>query len=182
MLYVAGEYFSDKKITQNETTNGPSNVDKSTLKEADDTQTEEKTTDKVAEDKKTPEKEVKKEEPKKEETKKEEEKKTEVKIPEGGESMTHTVAAGETFSTIAARYGLDAEALKKLNEGVTLADFKAGTTKLKVKVKAIHTVGPGDVLRVVAQKYGVSKQAIMKANGKTKDFAERGEKLIIPFK
>jgi LysM repeat protein len=42
-------------------------------------------------------------------------------------------------------------------------------------------VGPGDVLRVVASKYGISKDALMKANGKTKDFAERGEKLTIPF-
>jgi LysM repeat protein len=48
-------------------------------------------------------------------------------------------------------------------------------------VQAVHTVGPGDVLRVVASKYNVSKEAIMKANAKTRDFSERGEKLIIPF-
>ncbi|REA62659.1 peptidoglycan-binding protein [Dyadobacter luteus] len=97
----------------------------------------------------------------------------------GGEQITHSVKSGETFSSIAARYNLKLETLKGLNSSVS--DVKAGTTKLKVQVKTIHTVGPGDVLRVVAEKHGVTKDAIMKANGKTKDFAERGEKLIIPF-
>ncbi len=183
MLYVAGEYFNDKNTTHNEITNGSSKTDETPLKAAEDTQTDEKTTDKTAEDKKIAGKDKAKEEPKKtEEVKKEEAKKPEVKMPEGGESMSYTVKEGETFSSIASKYGLDPEALKKLNEGVTSANFKAGSTKLKVKVRAIHIVGAGDVLRVVATKYGISKAALMKANGKTKDFAERGEKLIIPFK
>jgi LysM repeat protein len=97
----------------------------------------------------------------------------------GGEQIIHNVKNGETFSSIASRYNLKTETLKGLN--VTLTDVIGGTTKLKVQVKAVHTVGPGDVLRVVAEKYGVSKSAIMKANDKTRDFAERGEKLIIPF-
>ncbi|HEV7381043.1 MAG TPA: LysM peptidoglycan-binding domain-containing protein [Dyadobacter sp.] len=97
----------------------------------------------------------------------------------GGEQITHSVKSGETFSSIASRYNLKLETLKGLNPSVS--DVKAGTTKLKVQVKTVHTVGPGDVLRVVAQKHGVTRDAIMKANGKTRDFAERGEKLIIPF-
>ena len=97
----------------------------------------------------------------------------------GGQGITHTVKSGETFSSIAAKYNLKTGTLKGLNSSVS--DLKSGTTKLKIQVKAIHTVGPGDVLRVVANKYGVTKEAIMKANGKTKDFTERGEKLIIPF-
>lgn len=97
----------------------------------------------------------------------------------GGQGITHTVKSGETFSSIAAKYNLKTGTLKGLNSSV--ADLKSGTTKLKIQVKAIHTVGPGDVLRVVANKYGVTKEAIMKANSKTKDFTERGEKLIIPF-
>lgn len=97
----------------------------------------------------------------------------------GGEQIIHHVKSGETFSSIASRYNLKLETLQGLNSSIS--DVKAGNTKLKVQVKAQHTVGPGDVLRVVAEKYGVSKDAIMKANGKTRDFAERGEKLIIPF-
>ncbi|WP_138481843.1 LysM peptidoglycan-binding domain-containing protein [Dyadobacter bucti] len=97
----------------------------------------------------------------------------------GGQEITHSVQAGETFSSIAARYNLKTETLMGLNSSTPV--IKAGITKLKVQVKAVHTVGPGDVLRVVSGKYGVTKEAIMKANGKSRDFAERGEKLIIPF-
>lgn len=97
----------------------------------------------------------------------------------GGQSYKHKVQSGETWTSIASRYNLNTETLQGLNSSVS--DIKAGTTTLSLQVQAIHTVGPGDVLRVVAGKYNVSKEAIMKANGKTKDFAERGEKLVIPF-
>jgi LysM repeat protein len=117
-------------------------------------------------------KEIEKEEPKKEEKK--------VSIPSGGETISHTVQTGETFYGIANRYHLSKSALQALNPGVEPNGIKVGVTKLNVKVQTIHTVGPGDVLRVVAKKYGISKQALMDANKKTKDMAERGEKLIIP--
>lgn len=101
----------------------------------------------------------------------------------GGTEITHTVQSGETFLGIANRYNLKMETLKSLNPNIkdVTKDIKSGVTKIKVKVKAVHTVGAGDVLRVVSGKYNVSKQLIMDANGKTKDLAERGEKLIIPF-
>jgi LysM repeat protein len=118
-------------------------------------------------------KEVEKEEPKKEEKK--------VSILAGGETISHTVQTGETFYGIANRYHLSKSALQALNPGVEPNGIKVGVTKLNVKVQTIHTVGPGDVLRVVAKKYGISKQALMDANKKTKDMAERGEKLIIPI-
>jgi LysM repeat protein len=123
------------------------------------------------------EKEKTKEEPKKEE-KKEEKKAT---IPSGGETISHTVQTGETFYGIANRYHLSKSVLQALNPGLDPSGIKVGVTKLNVKVQTIHTVGPGDVLRVVAKKYGISKQALMDANKKTKDMADRGEKLIIPL-
>jgi LysM repeat protein len=123
------------------------------------------------------EKEKIKEEPKKEE-KKEEKKAT---IPSGGETISHTVQTGETFFGIANRYHLSKSVLQALNPNVDPSGIKVGVTKLNVKVQTIHTVGPGDVLRVVAKKYGISKQALMDANKKTKDMADRGEKLIIPL-
>ena len=132
--------------------------------------------DNVAKDeKKTVEKpkEEKKEEPKKEEKKS--------LIPSGGETISHTVQTGETFFGIANRYHLSKSVLQALNPGVEASGIKVGVTKLDVKIQAIHTVGAGDVLRVVAKKYGISKQALMDANKKTKDMAERGEKLIIPI-
>ena len=124
--------------------------------------------------------ELKKEEgPKKEEKPKTEPKK--VEIPKG-ETISHTVQSGETFYGIANRYHISKSTLQSLNPSVSQDGIKVGVTKLNVKIQTIHTVGAGDVLRVVAQKYGISKQALMDANKKTKDLAERGEKLIIPLK
>lgn len=134
------------------------------------------------EEKKKTEKKI---EPKKEEVDKKEEKPKEeskkVKIPKG-ETISHTVQAGETFYGIANRYHISKSTLQSLNPGISQDGIKVGATKLNVKIQTIHTVGAGDVLRIVAQKYGISKQALMDANKKTKDLAERGEKLIIPLK
>lgn len=106
---------------------------------------------------------------------------TPAKAPVAGTSSSHTVEAGETFYGIANRYNLKPSTLRALNPGVSESSVKSGVTRLKVRVRAVHTVGAGDVLRVVAEKYGVSKEALMRANGKTKDIATRGEKLIIPY-
>lgn len=102
-------------------------------------------------------------------------------VPSGVQTISHTVQSGETFFGIANRYHLSKSALQALNPGVESSGIKVGVTKLNVKIQTIHTVGVGDVLRVVAKKYGISKQALMDANKKTKDMAERGEKLIIPI-
>jgi LysM repeat protein len=130
--------------------------------------------DNVAKD--TKKVEAKKEEKKVDEPKKETKK---VEIPKG-ETISHTVQNGETFFGIANRYHISKATLQALNPDIAPDGIKVGVTKLNVKIQTIHTVGPGDVLRVVAKKYGISKQALMDANKKTKDMAERGEKLIIP--
>jgi serine/threonine protein phosphatase PrpC/LysM repeat protein len=100
-----------------------------------------------------------------------------------GQVISHTVRTGETFSSVARRYNLNRETLKKLNPAIKNegTDIKADVTKLNVRVKAIHTVGPGDILDVVSRKYKVPKEMIMTANAKTNDRASRGENLIIPF-
>lgn len=103
------------------------------------------------------------------------------KVVDGAKTANHTVASGETFFSIASRYNISVETLQAYNSGVSPNSLKAGT-RLTVPVETIHTVGPGDILRVVGGKYGVTVDAIMKANGKTKNYAERGEKLIIPLK
>ncbi|MGR3809449.1 LysM peptidoglycan-binding domain-containing protein [Jiulongibacter sp. NS-SX5] len=94
---------------------------------------------------------------------------------------THTVSSGETMFSIASRYNIELSTLQSYNDGVTAKSLSVGK-KLQVPVMAIHTVGPGDILRVVGGKYGITVDALMKANGKTKNYAERGEKLLIPFK
>ncbi|NIJ54877.1 LysM peptidoglycan-binding domain-containing protein [Dyadobacter arcticus] len=179
MLYVGYEYISDSSSNSEELT---SVVVDSTLEETvgepitDEPAPIAAKTDEKAEAVKETVKEPAKEEVKKPEK---EEKPAISAASVGGEEITHTVQSGETFSSIASRYNLKTATVQGLNSSVS--DVKSGITKLKIQVKAVHTVGPGDVLRVVANKYGVTKEAIMKANGKTRDFSERGEKLIIPF-
>ncbi len=102
-------------------------------------------------------------------------------IPTGGETYTHLVGDGETFFGIANRYNIKKETLKAMNPDVDESGIKVGVTKLKIRIKAVHTVGPGDIIRVVSSKYGVSQTLIMQANKKTKNVAQRGEKLIIPY-
>jgi LysM repeat protein len=126
--------------------------------------------------------------PKKEEKPKKEDKPEPVSEPVaevnvGGEDLTHTIEAGETFYGLANRYNMKASTLKALNPSIKdeSKDIKSGVTRIKVKIQAIHTVGPGDILRVVAKKYGISVEQLMAANRKKKNSAERGEKLIIPF-
>lgn len=117
-----------------------------------------------------------------EEKPKEEKKETaKVNVPAGGVSVTHTVKPGETIYSVATKYNLSVNTLKAMNPELAGNDVKANVTKLKVKARAYHTVGPGDILRVVAEKYGVTLDALMKANGKTKNHAARGEKLVIPY-
>jgi LysM repeat protein len=166
MLYVGYEYISDSSSNSEELTSvvAEPTPDANAIPEPGEETPQPLTQEKVKETKPEPIKETVKE----------------VSASSiGGQQITHAVKSGETFTSIASRYNLKTETVKGLNSSVS--DVKAGTTKLKIQVKTVHTVGPGDVLRVVASKYGVTKEAIMKANGKTKDFAERGEKLIIPF-
>jgi LysM repeat protein len=145
----------------------------------------EETGDNVATDEKKKEvtedvEEKKAVEPKEKKVNEEEKPAKKTEMPKG-ETITHTVQSGETFFGIANRYNISKATLQTLNPDVKPEGIKVGVTKLKVKIRTIHTVGAGDVLRVVAQKYGISKQALMDANKKTKDMAERGEKLIIPL-
>jgi LysM repeat protein len=105
-----------------------------------------------------------------------------VTMPTGSESHTHTVGDGETFNGIANRYNLKVSTLRGLNNNIDPEGIKVGVTKLKVPIQGVHTVGPGDILRVVAKKYGITVEALMAANKKTKNRADRGDKLIIPLK
>ena len=124
--------------------------------------------------------------PTKTETPKVEKPEAAVVIPSelGGEEVTYTIKAGETFYGLANRYNLKWSTLKALNPEIKddKKDVKSDVTKIKVRVRAVHTVGAGDILRVVAEKYGITVEQLMAANGKKKNFAERGEKLFIPFK
>jgi LysM repeat protein len=98
------------------------------------------------------------------------------------EKLSYVVKEGETFFGIANRFNVSATTLQNLNPSVSPSGIKVGITKIIIPIQAYHIVGPGDILKVVAKKYDVSVKAIMSANNKSKNFAERGEKLIIPMK
>lgn len=109
-------------------------------------------------------------------------KKDEKPLNISGEKLSHTVKDGETFYGIANKFNITSNTLKKLNPSVDASGIKVGVTKLIVPIQGYHIVGPGDILKVVAKKYDISVESLMAANGKTKNFSERGEKLIIPKK
>ena len=109
-------------------------------------------------------------------------KKDEKAVNISGERLSYTVKVGETFYGIANKFNLTPATLKKLNPSIEPDGIKVGITKLIVPIQGYHVVGPGDILKVVAAKYNITVDILMAANGKTKNFAERGEKLIIPRK
>jgi LysM repeat protein len=191
LFYVGWKYqmgSSDEKLT-NVTPDSmavaiskPDVLEEATIDETPIKQGEKKTVNEKIDDEATataPLEKPKKEKKKELEKPKEEIKK--VKIPVGGESLTHTVQAGETFYGVANRYNLKFGTLQNLNPDIKPEGVKSGVTKLNVKIQAVHTVGAGDILRVVAKKYGITVEQLMAANKKTKNMAERGEKLVIPF-
>lgn len=202
LLYIGWKYMSDDTSTADELTTAPADSVANAIKtqpseeEQPTTESEETASDalpdvsmpkvgdkkddaaKTETDKKTADNKTKEDKPKDDKAK---EDKPKVEIPTGGESYTYTVGEGETFFGIANRFNVKKETLKAMNPNVEEGGIKVGVTKLKVRIQAIHTVGPGDILRVVGNKYSVSVPLIMQANKKTKNFAERGEKLIIPY-
>lgn len=172
LLYVGYGYFSDDAVTPT----------KELVTEKENSSDAEITDEASATNKPTKVAKPEESKPKTETEKPKETKKLAAEIPSGGQTISHTVQSGETFFGIANRYNLKAEVLKALNPGIDPQTLKVGVTQIKVKIKTMHTVGPGDILSVVAKKYDITKKALMDANKLTKDYAKRGDQLIIPLK
>jgi LysM repeat protein len=179
--YMLGNNTSDASdLTKDEPTKTTEPIKDSIMVDAEDVKAETATTEATAENKseeteKAKEKEVEKE------TAKEEAKET-VAEKSSSETTSITVKEGQTFLGIANKYNLSFSELKAANKGLNTDALVVGKTKVVVPINTIHTVGPGDILKVVAKKYNITVDQLMAANGKTKNFAERGEKLIIPKK
>jgi LysM repeat protein len=173
LLYVGYGYFSDEpEIAKTEVVKEIENAAEAEISEPAADKAEAKTTTKKEE----------KAKPIEEAEKPKETKKLVAEIPSGGIVIPHIVQEGETFFGIANRFNLKADVLRALNPDVDPQKLKVGVTRIKVKVKAKHTVGPGDILSVVAKKYDITKKELMDANKLTKDFAKRGDELLIPLK
>ncbi|KML65021.1 N-acetylmuramoyl-L-alanine amidase AmiB [Pectobacterium peruviense] len=109
-------------------------------------------------------------------------------------STRHTVARGETLSSIARRYGVSLAAMRdvnKLNKDIVWVGQRlnipatgmkqaASTPAPKKAVPVKHKVVKGDSLSAIAARYGVSMKEIQQANNMRSGSVQLGQTLIIP--
>ena len=111
---------------------------------------------------------------------------------QGGQSGYHVVAAGETLTLIAIRYGTTVDALAAAN-GLSDTDMIYVGQKLKVpggnapmsgsaggSCNQSYTVQAGDTLSGIAVQYGTTVNALMQANNLYSDFIYAGQRLCVP--
>ncbi|MDY4377522.1 N-acetylmuramoyl-L-alanine amidase AmiB [Pectobacterium brasiliense] len=109
-------------------------------------------------------------------------------------STRHTVARGETLSSIARRYGVSLAAMRdvnKLNKDIVWVGQRlnipatgtrptASTPAPKKAVPVKHKVVKGDSLSAIAARYGVSMKEIQQANNMRSGTVQLGQTLVIP--
>ncbi|MEQ9772987.1 N-acetylmuramoyl-L-alanine amidase AmiB [Pectobacterium jejuense] len=109
-------------------------------------------------------------------------------------STRHTVARGETLSSIARRYGVSLSAMRdvnKLNKDIVWVGQRlnipatgtkqtASTPAPKKAVPVKHKVVKGDSLSAIAARYGVSMKEIQQANNMRSGTVQLGQTLVIP--
>ncbi len=112
------------------------------------------------------------------------------------ESRTHTVKKGETLSSIAQKYGVNIDIMKKLNKmnDLEIDNIKAGDTiiiaqrtivdetklkKIPKPEKITHKVRKGETLSQIASLYNVSIEDISELNNIKDDIISIGQRLKI---
>lgn len=109
-------------------------------------------------------------------------------------STRHTVARGETLSSIARNYGVSLAAMRdvnKLNKDIVWVGQRlnipatgtrqtASTPAPKKAVPVKHKVVKGDSLSAIAARYGVSMKEIQQANNMRSGTVQLGQTLVIP--
>ncbi|MCA6954388.1 N-acetylmuramoyl-L-alanine amidase AmiB [Pectobacterium polaris] len=109
-------------------------------------------------------------------------------------STRHTVARGETLSSIARRYGVSLAAMRdvnKLNKDIVWVGQRlnipatgtkqtASTPAPKKVAPVKHKVVKGDSLSAIAARYGVSMKEIQQANNMRSGAVQLGQTLVIP--
>ncbi|KFX10587.1 N-acetylmuramoyl-L-alanine amidase AmiB [Pectobacterium parvum] len=109
-------------------------------------------------------------------------------------SLRHTVARGETLSSIARRYNVSLAAMRdvnKLNKDIVWVGQRlnipatgtkqtASTPAPKKAAPVKHKVVKGDSLSAIAARYGVSMKEIQQANNMRSGTVQLGQTLVIP--
>jgi LysM repeat protein len=120
-------------------------------------------------------------------------------LPTAGSASQHVIVKGDSFSTIAKKYGVTSKAVAEANPGVDSTKLKIGQ-KLAVPAptRAVSATGgtfsgangaektyvvkSGDTLFKIAKNYGVSAKTLRTANNLRTDQIKVGQKLVIPTK
>jgi len=99
-------------------------------------------------------------------------------------SMYHTVAPGETLWSIANRYGLTVEDLKRFNNLVGDTVLVGQILYLQEPGEndhfTVHTVMAGETLWTIASRYGTTVDVVRTLNNLTGDTISVGQRLIVP--
>ena len=93
----------------------------------------------------------------------------------------HTIAGGESLSTIGQIYGLKVETIMWENNIANANSIRAGQNLLIPPVDGIgYKVDSGDTLDKIAKKYSVSVDAIVAQNSLTSETIGKGQSLFLP--
>ena len=103
--------------------------------------------------------------------------------------IIHVVRLGDTFYSIARRYGVSVEQVRAANLGVEPASLRIGQrllipheAPLAVAEVVLHTVVPGDTLWSVGWRYGVPTSVLILANRLQPPYPLRvGQVLKVPM-
>nr|WP_264757809.1 peptidoglycan endopeptidase [Neobacillus dielmonensis] len=113
-------------------------------------------------------------------------------VQQPAQSVSYTVAPGDSLSVIAKRFGTSAEALKSANQltsdflqvGQVLAipsNGTSGTGSVQQPAQSVsYTVAPGDSLSVIAKRFGTSSDTLKSVNQLSSDTIRVGQVLTIP--
>ena len=118
-------------------------------------------------------------------------------LPAATGASQHVVVKGDSFSTIAKKYGVTSKAVAEANPGIDSTRLKIGQ-KLAVPPPSrtatgatgsgtnggdkTYVVKSGDTLFKIAKNYGVSPKVLRTANQLRTDQIKVGQKLVIPGK
>lgn len=93
----------------------------------------------------------------------------------------HTVASGETLSTIAERYGVSSNTIKWENNISNANSIRIGQNLLVPPVNGIsYTVKRGDTLGSISNRYEIKSEAIIAQNNLESETIRQGQSIFLP--